>query len=836
MQPVSVRYRRLAWTAWRGLALLASLWLSQRMPGMVPVPPALAGAALAVWLLIGWDASRPAVAGAATAALTLAAAVFAWRLPWAAGWFAPIWAALFWLPALLRMGVGPSAAAFSWLAARYRKPAAWMARFPRTLEALRVAAACGAGLIAMFPFLHDGILGGADARWYTSVVADHLEQWRLGLGPVFVGQTRFAAIGTVMPLRIAPYLQHLTLAIDLLTGRTLSAYLVLNLSIALSGVAGCLSAYLCLGTVLPSRRTEALLLAVLYLWCPAVVGLAYTGQLFMSVMTLPFLPLVFAGVVRIFERDGFSGWGMAAAGCAACWLAHTPIGLWVSISAALALAWRWATGSGWNRMEARRALGAALLFGGLCGYVFVSLAVLAPPAMQTTPYLAIPPVLKAMFPAVLKPVSQTAGQGSDLQPGWSLLAALLAASAAAWSRRMKAATALSILSLVLLCLTLPVPGVNGWLWRVMPTSIVNVTNAVPTQRLYPILAACIAALAASALATFPRRRGWSLLALAIGVAWSGIELRPFLRRGSLITNTKAGSEELMSANNLVPSVFSLGGLADINDFFSYGFMDFELEQRVLAADLNTYVVTNVEAVAPGFGFGRHPGRRQLPGVFSGTLAPAGRRWIDLGPSITVQPGRHYLLAIDFPDDGYQGVLQVQGPGINHEYKLPISGRWFAFGAGVESSRVIPLYGASKEPAELKLDFVVEDPGADLGRYRVFARYELIPYDPRDLPIRLKSLLPYTAQVRTPAPGWLESFRYYTKGWTATVNGRPAAVIQSKHGLVAVPVEAGESEVRLEYRPPAALLASYWLMGAAWVALAAVAAASLMRRDFHGKSA
>jgi hypothetical protein len=826
---VAERYRRIAWTVWRGLALVAALWFSQWMPGMGPIRPSLAAAAAAAWLLIGWNASRPALLAAVTAAVILPAAVLIWHLPWAVSWFLPFWAALYWLPALLLKGYVPACAALFWISSLFRKGGAWMARFPRTCEALRVAAACGAGLVAMFPFLHDGIMGGADAKWYTSVVADHLEQWRMGLGPVFVGQTRFAAIGTVMPLRVAPYLQHLTMALDLLTGRTLSPYLILNLAVVLSGVAGCLSAYLCLRATLPSRRPEALLLAVLYSWCPAVAGLAYAGQLFMSVMTLPYLPIVFAGVARIYRRNGFSGWAMVAAGCAACWLAHTPIGLWVSIAAAVALASRWALGSGWNRRELGRAAGAALLFCGLCGYIFVSLAVLAPPLMPSTPASSILDIIGATFPAVLEPVSRDAGMISDLQPGWSVLAALLFGILAAWSRRSREATALSIASLLLLCLSLPVPGINGWLWRAMPAAVVNVTNAVATQRLNPILAACTTALAACALAAAPRRRALVLAGLALGVAWSAVELRPFLRRGSLLANTKAHSEEELSPGNLVPTAFSTGLLANESRFYSSGFMDLALEQRVLGADMRSYIATNVNAVAPGFDFGPHTRQRHLPETFKGTLAPDGRRWIDLSPRIALHPGGHALLAIDFPDDGYLGVFQLSGAGIDHEYSLPSSGARFAFGAKGDNSRVIPLFNDSNAPVELSLDFVVDDPKVDLNRYHVFAGYELIPYDPDKLPIRLKSLVPYVAQLRAPAAGWYESFRYFTRGWTATVNGRPAPVLPSWNGLIAVPVAAGESEVRLEYRPPAALLAAYWLMVATWVGLAVAAAMSFRRR-------
>src|SRR5450631_977461 len=100
----------------------------------------------------------------------------------------------------------------------HRDPA-W---FRMAAEGVRLAAVAGVGVLAMAPFLRDAVLGGGDAKWYSTVVADVVEQWRMGFGPAFVGQTRFGAIGTVTPLRLAPYLQHFTVAIDMATGRRLS--------------------------------------------------------------------------------------------------------------------------------------------------------------------------------------------------------------------------------------------------------------------------------------------------------------------------------------------------------------------------------------------------------------------------------------------------------------------------------------------------------------------------------------------------------------------------------------------------------------------------------------
>ena len=823
MLSVPEKHRDGAWLAWRALALVAALWLSQAKSGTWTVPLTIYGAGVAVWVVFGWQAKRPARVAAAIAAAIVVAEHFVYGLPRGVLWFVPVWAILFGLPAAFQEG-GLFPALWAWLIARSHAleppltaTTRWLARFPKTCECLRIAAAAGAGLFAIKPFLHDGVMGGVDAKWYAAVVADHLEQWRMGLGPVFVGQTYYAAVGTVMPLRVAPYLQHLTVALDLLTGRSLSPYLLLNLAIVASSVAGCLSAYFCLRAIMPGRRLEALLLAVIYAWCPAVIGLAYTGQLFMSVMTLPYLPLVFSGVVMITRRDDFTGWAMVAAGCAACWLCHSPIGIWICFCAATALAARWAFAIGWSRRELLRATGAGLLFLGLCGYVFLSIWVLVPPKVPPTSVWVVLPTLRAMFPDALLPVSHDAAFVSDLQPGWSVLVALLFA-AAAWRPGKGVVRALLVVALVLVCLSMPVPLINEWLWRAVPQAVLNATNAVPTQRLYPILAGCAVVLAASALEVLPRRRAVVVFILALGVAWSGLQLRPFLHRGSLLANSRESSREALSQDNLILASFSNAMFANVSPFFTYGFMDFEMEQRVLGEDMKDYVVTDVGSVAPGYDFKDSGSRKPPEDVFVGKPAEDGRRWIEINPRLTLEPGAYYLLAFSFSGHPYKGVLQVSGPEMSHEYILPLSGEGFAFGTDPANSHVIPLSNGATSPIEVRLDFVVQDPEIDLGMFRQFARFKLIRYDPKELPVRLISLVPYVAKVRTPAPGWYESFRYYTAGWTASVNGRPGVVRKSPHGLIAVHVDAGESEVRLAYRAPFALVAVYWLTWACWAGL------------------
>jgi hypothetical protein len=486
-------------------------------------------------------------------------------------------------------------------------------------------------------------------------------------------------------------------------------------------------------------------------------------------------------------------------------------------------------GLGWHPRDALRAAGAGALFLGLCGYAFVSTRALAAPDASSVALQTLLPVVRSMFPGVLKPLSPLAGSASDLQPGWSVLAALIAGALGAFATRSRPTLALSIVALLLLCLSLPVPLATAALWRAVPQAVLDMTNAFPAQRLFPVLAAGAVVLCASALAAARWRRRWVVPGLLAAVAWSGFELGHMVHRGALIANSRATSDELMAQCNLITTTFATTLLPSISAFFSYGFTDYELEQRILDDPKGSYIATNAGAIAPGFDFNSAPVQRPLHGQLVGTPAANGRQWIDLNPALILAPHRHYLLALEFTGGPYAGVLQIKGSALSHEYYLPDSGGRFAFGSGPVNAHVTPLWNPTDTPMELRLDFVVQDPAGDLARFRDFARYELIPYEPGDLPIQLKSFAPYAARVRSASAGWLETFRYNLPGWTAIVNGRPSPVRQTPNGLIAVPIPAGESEVMLAYRPPAVLRACYWVTAACWFGFVAAWAARALRR-------
>jgi hypothetical protein len=675
---------------------------------------------------------------------------------------------------------------------------------------------CAAGL-PLYPFFHDGILGGSDARWYASVVADFIEQWRTGFGPVFVGQSRYAAIGTVMPARVAPLLQHLSLLIDLLTLRSLSPYLLLNLAVSATGTATGALGYLCLRRLSVSPIV-AWHISVLYVWCPAALGLPYMGQLFMSYMAIPFLILLFYGVAKAIETKCARGLVVTAIGCAGCFLAHTPIGFWASVAAVLALAIGLRT-SIFSKQCLLQSLFALTTFFLLCGYVFVSVFLLKAPKMAPLSVDTAIAVTRASFPATIEPVTEVTGSYTDVQLGWPILLCGFLALVFSLARRRNGAFAIAAGAVILSIFSFPWPYLTSVFWRCVPTSILTLTNTVPFQRFFPILAAMIAVSLAAALAGFRSNR-WLLAVLSVATAWSGFEASHFSYRGKLISNSRTGSDTALSAENLTPAAFSTGMLSFSNAFFSHGFMQRELEQRILSEDFSHYLSTNLGSVAPGYDFNdtRAPTTEV---ALNGIPSPTGRRWIEISPALHLIPHSHYVLALSFAPHSYTGVLIISGETFHHEYPLPQSGLEKSFGAGSGCEHAIPLDNDSDRPIDLSLGYEVQDPSIDLHAFSSFCGYRLILYDPAQLPCHLVSLLPYSATVRSPEGGWYESFRYFVPGWKALVNGRPESVVKTTNGLIAVHVPAGTSAVSLYYEAPWPLAQVYWLTALSWLVVAIV---------------
>src|ERR1019366_10388325 len=121
---------------------------------------------------------------------------------------------------------------------------------------------------------------------------------------------------------------------------TLGFFALQHLTMILSVLGGAFAAYGALVWIAPNRRWTALALAILYVMCPGVAGLFYAQDLYMSGMTLPWIPLAFAAMVKSFDDRRLFPLGMLAVSLAALWWAHSPIALWITSIATLTQAVR----------------------------------------------------------------------------------------------------------------------------------------------------------------------------------------------------------------------------------------------------------------------------------------------------------------------------------------------------------------------------------------------------------------------------------------------------------------------------------------------------------------
>jgi hypothetical protein len=688
----------------------------------------------------------------------------------------------------------------------------WRRRFPTdhrpTLEPLRWALLIVAGLALHRPLLTAGTIGAGDSYWYRIMAADFVAQFRAGIFPVFTGQSLFAFNGAVSPIRLAPALQHLAGLFDLVTLHSLTINALVNLTLFGSYLAGGAVCYACLRRIGPDAPWFALLLSLLYCACPGVLALAYTGDLYMSVTALPFIPLVLYGAWRTLDQGDRTGVVTMVAGAAALWYCHPPIAFWCTFIAAVTqlgrLVSEWRRGTLWLDWL----IGAAI-FGVLTLYCFVSVGSLGLPA-PTTARPVLLENLKLAYPAFLKPVSDAAVGLGDYQLGWALWAALAIGLLGLFSARPRRTSVVLIAAtLVVLAVLLPIPGVYDKFWMTAPQFVSDVTFMWPMQRLYAILACLAAFVAFVGLAPIagrhPRWAAVPFIFLLAGAGWSGIESLKFQERGLRGTTKPEQARNQMRPQNVILTRYAFNPFKEMPPYFSHGYIDPLVPNRVLDRTSLAEVASNRAALDEGTALG--------PVLAEGTVKMYTQPPLS---GFTLQPGRRYALRIEFVTPDILAAMTMSGPRLYRLYWLPHSGYNTvttspsrAFGTLPEQTKTITLQTDGDVPEAITFQFVPNDkPLPD--PLPVLARYQIREYELAKLPVTVESLTPYRARITTSSPAYLETPRIFTAGYGATVNGSKVAVAKSPDALVMVPVPAGPSTVVLSFPGTWYLRVTFWI--------------------------
>jgi hypothetical protein len=696
---------------------------------------------------------------------------------------------------------------------------------------LRWAVLAAAATALFHPFHTHRSIGAGDAYWYTLVLADFVEQMRAGQFPVWVGATEHAFNGATSPLRLAPWFQHAGALLDLATAGALAPVALKNALLVTNAAALAASAYAGLRLVLPHRPWLALLLALAVLASPATLAPVYVGDQYMTFLALTFLPWVATGLWRVATRGrvsdhvllGFAGGGL--------WLAHPPIALWTTLFAGVAYAVTAALGRRISGRGLAAAVAVAVLTG---GYPVVSALSLDNVNTQVPDGEAAATQVARAFPAIVRSLSPLLNEPSDYQGGALLLALFGATLVAVAVRRPPAALGLAVAAAGALYLVLPAPGVAAW-WEHMPAAVMRATNSWPMQRLVPLWAfLAVFATAALLAAETGRLRGRRAVAagvvLALGLVWSGREAGRFIARQRTTISQGESPDVLLQRHNLLLTRYSFVSFGSTPAYYSHGYMDPILEHRLLRRD-GSLLAANAESAV-------RRGERPAP-VGDGPVARGVWRAVNdnhsthyfLEPALAVPAATRLALLVEPRTPPLEGWIQFQGRDLFREYLLPDSGAGVArnapprsFGLLPTSSRVMSLYSRTGETRPRTALIL---PGRPDGPPFEFADYELWRFDPADLPVKVRSLVPYRLEVDSPEPAFVEVPRVWLKGYRTKIHGERVHPTRSADDLLWFPVPAGRTEFIVKWVPPLHLELAYWTWLGTWGALAI--AAALRRR-------
>jgi hypothetical protein len=756
---------------------------------------------------------------AALAALGSIPAVGAWlHLSWRqALWFGVACASLIWLLRSVYFGTLDGHAG-------------------QPLEVLRWVLVGAAATLAMTPFYYNGGLGSGDAHWYTVMLGDFLTQLRAGVFPVWVGQSVYAFNGAVSPLRYAPGFQYVGGVLDLLTLRSLDVTALRNAELAIVAIIGAYSAYACIRPILRNAPWTACALAVLWITGPGILAPVMIGDQYMTFMTLPFVPLTLHGCWRLWAIGDRWSRIFIAAGLAGAWLCHSPIALWLTVIAACMYIPVFIRGLK-DRRELRLAILTAAVFVILGAEPFVSVLTLDNQIKDHAVGAAAADVVRANFPGNFKPIDPSKPGLQEYQLGFSLLGALLLSVALMARLHPRGAWPFAAASVLIIPFTVPVPWLTHAIWTHLPGWFVTVQNIWPMQRLFLVWSSTIVFTAAIMLGPASLALGKGARAAIAGflvcaIAWSAHEASRMEMGIYPLRATPEDTRLVEGPDNVQLSRYAYSSFAYSPSYFSHAYMDPWLENRLLDVHSMEPFVSNADVAGPDpsrAAAASSSAKLEQSGLWMGESI-TNSEYYRLAPQLSLEPGRHYALRLEFLEPGISGTLQLKSRTMFREYTLPDSGSGIAregpshaFGSEPGESHVLPIVVNDDAPALLTCFFVA--------RHRTlqnlpFARFWMYSYDRERLPVFVQSWMPYKARVVAPKASYLETPRMWLKGWKANVNGNWTAALKSPENLVMIPVGVGTSHVTLEYFPPLELTLAFWVGALGWTALAVAAAYQL----------
>ncbi len=697
--------------------------------------------------------------------------------------------------------------------------------FIRDSEVLRVCVLFALSVYAYHPFFSALNMGAADAQLYQYILHDAIIQLENGFFPTYVGQSLFSPNGLLVIL--APYYLLLGQLLNALSFGALSPLLIQHLTIFTSALGAATTVYVCVRNIAPKLRWQAVFLAFAYVSSPGVMALIFHMDMYFSFMALPFVPLVFYGLARIYKEDDDFAYVLTGVALSLLWLAHAPIALWTS---ALAFVFCLSLII-FKRRRPGRFFVIAILFGLLCAWQFFPILMLGKSvsglqlwrdniskADQVVEHLLL------VIPDVFLPLGQGKNGLYFLQLGYSLwFVIVLAVITALRSSGTILLRLMLALVVIILLFLYPLPGIGHFLWSSTPAFVLDITDLYANQRLYVILAtgACfVGALALKQIADFVHPRVRRLVAIALmGLfVWNIYQIGFFIKHGKAV---KSGNESTMNPKDSWSSSHNLS-------FVGYG-MPREYTQNLLngtyAAELKSRILDSQKNAINGYDNERYVIDHCLQGAhsksnsgfrdginlpFEATL----KEPLSLG-KLNLLPNTHYLLCADISNSQGEALFQLLDDQRREKVALEVPG--LAIGPPVRRKIGIPFYFAdqnNKETNGYAFDFRVwsrTQPVIKLNGVGVTS------YEPAKLPIEVQSYTPYRATVFTGLDHkYIEIVKLFRPGYVAKVNGAASPIIESANKTMVIPLRGpGQNDIELSYVGTLGMRVSFYISAVSW---------------------
>ena len=418
---------------------------------------------------------------------------------------------------------------------------------------------------------------------------------------------------------------------------------------------------------------------------------------------------------------------------------------------------------------------------------------------------------QVLYPGVFKPISPAATQLGDLQPGYSALGLLLLGLVVAAFTADRALAVVSLAGALLVVMLAPVPGITPLVYSLVPGPLYGFSLGL-WLRFMPLLAnlmlfSGVLALGVLAEGSWPwLRRGLIATALAAGFFWNYIETAKPMERARRATNTTDGTATFYRTE--YARLYYAYDQVNHPEYITAGVLDAHLQSHLLS-ESDKSLLPDPLLAAPG----------ERVEMLKVTPNPASPVHFRLEPDVSIAPGERLLLRFEFFDRNYEGYLDFGGGVHRRVYYMPAAGNSEkSFGVAPTRPKTLAFWNSAPEELKYAWNFVADKPPAPGTPFSDFARVHFRTYRLEDLQVKVRSFVPYRAEVALVSPAYLETSRVFIPGYAATLNGQPVPVEVSPENLAMIHLGAGENRVELTYRGTWPMKLAIALSAAAWIVL------------------